>query len=129
MRFGIWLLIRDWFFRDNFTVGNLKSLYTILVFLFYGIGLGGVLIEVINPHSFLSPEGASVRVIVLILIIPIWIVFSKKAGKASVNSTTILLFLLVTIYLYAGIVLKCQNFAFENKIDGSRHSCPLMLFR
>ena len=106
-----------------------QFLYKAFITSVWIIGLLGILLEVLNPHSFLTESSAFLRLGVILISGTAWIVFSIKTGRKWFNDGTFMFAFLMIAYLYASISLHCENYAYRNQISSDHYSCPMMLWR
>jgi di/tricarboxylate transporter len=82
----------------------MKQTITIAFIVVFLILVLGILVEVVNPHSFLSTQGAFLRAIVLAVAIGPWVWFSKKiGGRHLLISGIALLFFSACAYALYGV--------------------------
>lgn len=73
----------------------------------------GLVIEVLNPHSFLQTMEAFVRVIILLVSSVVWVWYSKKNNTRLLVAGSILLLLSACAYLWYGINSYCGQAYWE----------------
>ena len=76
-----------------------------------------VLIEVINPHSFLSTDGAFARVVALLVGAACWYLFFKNTQSKLVITGIVILFIAAMLYFFYGVSSFCQNKYYETYKD------------
>ncbi len=109
----------------------MKKKVTVLLFVILLVSLLGLAIEVINPHSFLLTEGAFVRAFILLILMGVWIWFSKKNEKHLLISGSIILLHTACAYFAYGISSYCGNLYYEQtnhyQTVTQDYSCPRIL--
>jgi len=86
-------------------------LFVALIFLV----AGGLLIEVVNPHSFLGYKGAFVRAAVLILAIPLWSRLSSRGNMRLRIPGIVVLSIAGIVYSMYGFTLRRQEALYEKQ--------------
>ena len=94
-------------------------------------GLLALIIEVINPHSFLGTTGAFIRVLLIGIAIAIWFYKIRKTHSGLFLPGLIVLIILGTSYLLYGFSSLCGNLYYEEteqymKVE-KPYSCPRIL--
>lgn len=97
------------------------------------VSLLAVLIEVINPHSFLNSSGAFVRAGAILIGLPVWIWISKKENKYYLVFGGVVMMVTAISYLLYGISSLCQETYYEkhkgvNAIE-EPYNCKEILLR
>lgn len=94
-------------------------------------GLLALIIEVINPHSFLETTGAFFRVFIIGIAIAIWFYKTRKSHPGLFLPGLIALIILGGSYLLYGFSSLCGNLYYEetehNKNVEKPYSCPRIL--
>jgi|GEM_PF-4899920 len=83
-----------------------------------------ILIEVINPHSFLLHTGAFVRSIMILCILPLWLwLYGNEKSKVKYPGCVILV-LASSVYLIYAINSLRQDRLYRNMITPTGHYFP-----
>lgn len=90
--------------------------------------LGALLIEVLNPHSFLDAPGAWVRVAVLAVLLAGFGFYCRKKGLRLINPASAFLAFGILAYIGYAVTSHCSAFAYRHGVSGAAYSCPAMLF-
>jgi len=77
------------------------------------LALVGILIEVINPHSFLHYTGAFVRAAMLISVVPLWVWFSKRGYRRLLIPGILILTISGITYFISGVSLRKEESMYE----------------
>jgi membrane-bound ClpP family serine protease len=94
-----------------------------------------VLIEVINPHSFLGTAGSFIRVVLLLVGATVWYKLSQGTQSELTSAGTIVLLITAALYFFYGLSSFCQNKYYEDhheeftnlRTDIEPYSCPKIL--
>lgn len=91
----------------------MKTLHVILFASMVIIALIGVLVEVINPHSFLDSTGALLRAAGFILAMPLWAWFSKRGNRKLLILGILILAISGITYFISGVSLQKEACLYE----------------
>jgi predicted membrane channel-forming protein YqfA (hemolysin III family) len=91
----------------------MKTLHVILFAGMLIIALIGVLVEVINPHSFLNSTGAFLRAAGFILVVPLWAWFSKRVNHKLLIPGILILTISGITYFISGVSLRKEAYLYE----------------
>lgn len=75
-----------------------------------------VLMEVLNPHSFVNTAGAFIRSAIFAAGVPLWIVLSRRKKKAFLKAGIIVLGITAGIYLLYGVSCWRNSALYEESI-------------
>ena len=90
-----------------------------------------LLVEVINPHSFLNSTGAFVRATAIFMGVPVWLGLSKRRRGVLVAGSVVLTVAAIVYALY-GINTLCHELFYAKHKDVRRveepYSCKTIMF-
>lgn len=90
-------------------------MFTMVLF-FSLIAVLALLVEVINPHSFLNSTGAFVRAGAILMGVPVWLWFSKRRRGVLVTGSIVLTVTAIAYALY-GINTLCHEIYYAKHKD------------
>src|SRR5262245_48243022 len=103
----------------------------IIILFFSLIAVLALLIEVINPHSFLNSTGAFVRAAAIFMGVPVWLWLSKSRRGVLVTGGIVLTVTAIAYALY-GINTLCHELYYAKHKDARRieepYSCKNIMF-
>lgn len=101
----------------------------------FAVLLVEVLIEVVNPHSFLGTIGAFARMTVLLVGAVLWYIFFKNTQSKLVKTGVAVLVIGAVLFFFYGLNSYCQDTYYEinreafanSRTDIEPYSCPRII--